>query len=68
MQIGLVRFHAVYSLVLDHLSLRVLQAPRFGCVFVQAVQQVQRVLDRLVGGVLIQRRLALVDLDHILLG
>lgn len=52
--------------MIDHLSLRVSQALRFGRVLIQTLQQLQGVEDGPVGGVLVQLGFALVDLDDIL--
>lgn len=56
----------MHSLLFDHLSLGVLEAFGGSCVLVQSLQQLQRVQDALVGVLLIEGLLALVDLCHIL--
>lgn len=56
------------SLLLDHLGLGVVQARGVGRVLVQALEQLQGVEDALLGVVLVQRLLALIDLSHILQG
>lgn len=49
-----------------HLSLRMLEPLGLDGVLVQAVEHFQRVEDSLVGVILIQRLLSLIDLAHIL--
>lgn len=58
--------HLSYSLSLDHLSLWMLEALGVQGVLVEAVEQLQGVDDPLVGVVLIQRLLPLIDLTHVL--
>ena len=53
-------------LLLDHLCLGVLQARGVDRVLVQALEELQGVEDALVGVILVQRRLPLVDLAHVL--
>lgn len=55
-----------HLLLFYHLSLRVLEALGLDCVLIQPVEQLQRVEDSLVGVILIQWLLSLVDLTHIL--
>lgn len=55
-----------YSLLLNHLSLRMLETLGVDGILIQAVEQFQRVEDSLVGVILIQRLLSLIDLAHIL--
>lgn len=53
-------------LLLNHLSLRVSQTGGLGCILIQAIQYIQRALDPLVGVLLVQGRLGLIDLLDIL--
>lgn len=55
-----------HLLLFYHLGLRVLEALGLDSVLIQPVEQVQRVEDSLVGVILIQWLLSLVDLTHIL--
>lgn len=55
-----------HLLLFYHLSLRVLEALGLNSVLIQPIEQVQRVEDSLVGVILIQWLLSLVDLSHIL--
>lgn len=58
--------YAVHSLLFDHLSLGVLKTFSGSCILIQSFEQLQRVQDALVGVLLIERLLSLVDLCHIL--
>lgn len=55
-----------HSLLLYHLGQRVLETLGLDGVLVQAVEQIQAVGDSLVGVILIQRLLRLVDFSHVL--
>lgn len=55
-----------YSLLFYHLSLRMLEALGIDSILIKAGEQFQRVEDSLVGVILIQRLLSLIDLTHIL--
>lgn len=57
---------AGHSLLLYHLGQRVLETLGLDGVLVQAVEQIQAVADSLVGVILIQRLLPLVDFSHVL--
>lgn len=52
--------------MLDHFSLRMLETLGAGSLFIQHVEQLERIEDSLVGIILIQSLLPLVNLTHIL--
>lgn len=62
----MVNFSKKDSLLLYHLSLRMLEALGVAGISIQVIKQLQRIEDSPVGVTLVQRLLPFIDLTHIL--